>query len=226
MLPGLKSSLAPDHVGRHGGATVTESGSTDRPALAGALALATRIRLALRAEERSVGVCGLPGDALSDALAAELAMASVDTAQGDVLLVDADVAAPTRGSDNVPGLCEWLAGECALNAALRRADAADRLALLPLGERAALVRLLTSGRGKEAFDELRARFERIVVAIGAGASSAEGLLLAEMCDAIVVAVPVGSTREDVAAIRRHLGASRARLLGAVLVRSPKGRAHG
>jgi capsular exopolysaccharide synthesis family protein len=147
-------------------------------------------------------------------------------AQCATLLVDAHLSAPslarTMGHGPSAGLVEVLSKKAANVPGVIFETPVRNLYLLPAGgmTRDALA-LLNDPRFKHLIDELRARFDRIVIDSAPVLASAEALLAAVACDQTLVVVDSGATRvRDAEEMARMVASFRTEFAGAVLNRYP------
>jgi Mrp family chromosome partitioning ATPase len=149
-------------------------------------------------------------------LAAGLARAGRRT-----LLLDANLRQPSAhrafGLPAGPGLAAVLRGEKALPDAVRPAPA-DRLWVLPAGEADPGALQALSREGVQAvLDRLKRDYEYVVIDCAPALPSADGLLLAERADAVLVSVLAGaSAAPTVHAAWQRLSELGARLVGVVV----------
>jgi capsular exopolysaccharide synthesis family protein len=138
----------------------------------------------------------------------------------NVLVVDGDMRAgalSTRlGHGRRPGLAELLQGEIGLDEALVTVDSS--LSLLPTHpSRINPPSLLSSSRMRTLTDELRERFDIVLVDSPPIAGLADGLILASLSDAVVVVVRTQLTKPaDLTAIATSLRQSHTSIAGLVV----------
>jgi MinD-like ATPase involved in chromosome partitioning or flagellar assembly len=194
-------------------------------------ALVARIRLALREGEHCVAICGLSIDDGAGDLAASVVSACLQMEESASLLVDADVTMPIAhkrfGVSESPGLLDCLANTDPIERCTHGCSL-PRLRVMPPGHSASpAVQLLASEHCREGFGVLRSQFGCIIVSIAGAATTAEGLPVTDQCDAYVVAVTAGHSRDELASLERQMSRTRARALGAVLMQDDReGKAHG
>jgi receptor protein-tyrosine kinase len=158
-----------------------------------------------------------PGDGKS-LVAMNLALTLSESFKRRVLLVDADLRRPVLhdlfGVSNGPGLSEALAAEEGLQAPVLAITA--RLALLPAGRpEADPLGGLSSGRLKRIVSEAASRYDWVVVDSPPIGVLADGRLVSETVDGVIVVVRAGVTRfPDLEAAADVLGHDR--ILGLVL----------
>jgi hypothetical protein len=125
-----------------------------------------------------------------------------------------------------PGLLDWLANTDPIERCTHGCSL-PRLRVMPPGRSAspaAAARLRALSRR---IRSASLAVGRIIVSIAGAATTAEGLLVADQCDAYVAAVTAGRSRDELASLERQMSRTRARALGAVLMRDDrKGKAHG
>jgi capsular exopolysaccharide synthesis family protein len=140
--------------------------------------------------------------------AANLALAMAQEIQRNVVLVDADLRAPSAhvllGISGTPGLAEVLAGQATLDEALVYVPELH-LTLLPAGATPPFpTELLGSNAMRRTLDALRTRFDRIVLDVPAVAPLADAGTVAPMADGVVMVVRAGVTKRP--ALDQALGA--------------------
>jgi Mrp family chromosome partitioning ATPase len=185
------------------------------------IAVATRVRLGIRETERCIGVIGVDGHDALGYFAVQLAAGLAVLEATPTLLDDAELSAPVAhdyfGVPSSPGIAELVERGLDVTQCVRASDV-PCLSVLPAGTCVGWpAQVFASERCRMAFDELRNAYRRVVVSIGGG--SAEGILAADLCDGVVLAIANGRTRDEVVALQRNLAKTRARTVGAVLVHS-------
>ena len=151
--------------------------------------------------------------------AANLALTMAQAYQRTVVLVDADLRAPRVhalfGLESAPGLAEVLAGHATLDEALLYV-ADQRLAILPAGTEPQFpTELLGSAAMRRALDQLRARFDRVLVDLPAVLPLADVAAAAPMSDGVLMVVRAGVTQRP--ALDQALGVLEGdRVVGVVL----------
>jgi protein-tyrosine kinase len=130
--------------------------------------------------------------------AANLALTMAQEYQRTVVLVDADLRDPRIhvlfGLGSGPGLAEVLAGEASLEDALLHVPE-QGIAILPAGlEPHFPTELLGSTAMRRTLDQLRARFDRVLVDLPAVLPLADVASAAPMSDGIVMVVRAGVTQ--------------------------------
>lgn len=161
----------------------------------------------------------LPGEGKSTATAH---LAGAFAALGTrTVLVDADLRKPNvHRIFNVPnrrGLSSVLRGQCGLDEAL--APAFDNLTLLPSGPIAAAPSELIHLGLPEVIDQLRTRFEMVLIDCPPVLGFADATSIANLVEGVLVVVKAGATEQQkVAAALRQLRGAHANLLGIVLNR--------
>lgn len=143
-----------------------------------------------------------------------------------VILVDADLRQPMqhRFEDVAPspGLTEWLLGEKPLDECVR-ATSMNNLWLLPSGGvSAGSPELLESARLQEAIEQLRDRYDALILDAPPAGLFADARVLALHCDAILLVFQPGTTLRDEAlqAVETLRAVPEARLLGIVANKVP------
>jgi succinoglycan biosynthesis transport protein ExoP len=161
----------------------------------------------------------LPGEGKSTATAH---LAGAFAALGTrTVLVDADLRKPNvHRIFNVPnrrGLSNVLRGQCGLDEALT--PAFDNLTLLPSGPIAAAPSELLHLGLPDVIDQLRARFEVVLIDCPPVLGFADAASIANLAEGVLVIVKAGATEQQkVAAALRQLRGAHAHLLGIVLNR--------
>jgi len=164
----------------------------------------------------AAAVGGEGGSVLAVQLAASLARAGRRT-----LLLDANLRRPALqrafGIDAAPGLAEVLRGEAALTAAVRPA-ALERLWVLPAGSADVhSLQALSREAVQAVLDQLKKDYEYVVIDAAPILPCADGLLLAQRSDAVLLSVLGGvSTVPSVSSAWQLLSALGACLLGVVV----------
>jgi protein-tyrosine kinase len=146
-----------------------------------------------------------------------------------VLLVDGDFRrtrlASLFGMKNHPGLIEVLRGESSIEDVVQQTPA-ENLHLIPAGETRGVnpAELLTSKRAGAVFDELRDRYNFILVDTPPCADVADAGMVGQVADSAVMIVRLGRTPQPAAQrIVQMLRASKVNLMGCVLVGSEETR---
>jgi protein-tyrosine kinase len=130
--------------------------------------------------------------------AANLALTMAQEYQRTVILVDADLRAPRIqslfGLESGPGLAEVLSGQASLDEVLLYV-ADQRLAILPAGSPPQFpTELLGSAAMRRTLDQLRARFDRVLVDLPAVLPLADVAVASPLSDGIVMVVRAGVTQ--------------------------------
>lgn len=161
----------------------------------------------------------LPGEGKSTATAH---LAGAFAALGTrTVLVDADLRKPNVhrifSVPNRRGLSSVLSGQCGLDEALT--PAFDNLTLLPSGPIAAAPSELLHLGLPDVIDQLRARFEVVLIDCPPVLGFADAASIANLAEGVLVIVKAGATEQQkVAAALRQLRGAHANLLGIVLNR--------
>jgi protein-tyrosine kinase len=151
--------------------------------------------------------------------AANLALAMAQEYQRTVVLVDADLRAPRIhalfGLEPGAGLAEVVAGQASLDETLLYVPE-QRIAILPAGAEPQFpTELLGSTAMRRTLDQLRARFDRVLVDLPAVLPLADVSAAAPMSDGIVMVVRAGVTQRP--ALDQALAALEGdRVIGVVL----------
>jgi polysaccharide biosynthesis transport protein len=148
-------------------------------------------------------------------------------AEGDVLLVDADLRRPTLhqvfGLDREPGLSNFLVGE--IDELPVRQTAVPRVHLVPCGQLPPNPsELLGSARMREFLERAAGRFRRIIIDSPPLMSVTDGAILATLADGVLLIVKAEAVpRQAALAARDQLLEVKAPLLGALLNNVPLNR---
>ena len=172
-----------------------------------------------------MAICRLSIDDGAGDLASSVASPCLQMGESAILLVDADVTMPIAhkrfGVSESPGLLDWLANTNPIDRCTHGCSL-PRLPVMPPGRSVSpAVQLLASEHCREGFGALRSQFGCIIVSIAGAATTAEGLLVADQCDAYVAAVTAGRSRDELASLERQMSRTRARALGAVLMQDDR-----
>ena len=184
------------------------------------LLAAARLKLVLGATRKVVTVTCFNAADGGSILSARVASGLAEIDKGNVLLLDANVAASQLGRlfgvENSPGLQEVLEERLEVKDALRPLEPSN-LWMLPLGRvNGSLSSLLTSSHCAQVIDELRKQFRFIVVDTGF-VNSPESVLLASLSDGVLLALAAGArTKDEVAGFQEELRRLRIPLLGVML----------
>lgn len=167
-------------------------------------------------------VCSaLPGEGKTF-VAANLAHALAHEEKKRVVLIDADLRAGRHlrlhnllGCSFEHGLSDYLAGEAVLDEVMQT-DSVPNLSFIPAGTlRQSSAELLGNGRLPALLTRLSSQWDWIVLDSPSFGPIADGLLLAQMCDASILVVRAGISPAD-ASLRVAQELKRKRLLGVVL----------
>jgi capsular exopolysaccharide synthesis family protein len=139
-----------------------------------------------------------------------------------VVLVDCDLRrgslASFLGAPHTPGLSEYLNGECALEEVLQ-AGGAENFFLLPCGSRVQQPgELIASPRMAKLVEQLRARFDWVIVDTPPATLFSDASVLADLCDGVLLVVKSGATPIRMAK-NASLEFKKKSLLGVVLNKS-------
>ena len=164
---------------------------------------------AVPAEGKSTVSCGL---------AAAIAQQSPEQR---VLLVDADLRRPTIhtnfGLPNQVGLSSLLEARSTLDDAVCQVEALPSLYVLPRGPGVRRPNDLLAANMGPVFDELREKFDYVIVDSAPLLASADSMVLATLVDGVVLVARAGETSRDmVAAGFRQVRRVRANVIGLVL----------
>ena len=213
----------PERFGSQTGSSskVTAS-SSDRLSFSDdAVRLAGRLAASLTADQRIVVFTGTaPAQGVST-VAAEVAIAFAKRSQERILLLDANIDAPTLhgrfGVPSTPGLAEVLESKVDFQKALSRGDG-ENFWLLPLGRSDAnFIQLFGSESCKKLLQLVREQYRLIVIDAPPLLLSAPTSLLTSQVDGVVAVVASGrSHRADVIELKRVLDGLKVSLVGAVL----------
>jgi len=138
-----------------------------------------------------------------------------------VLLIDADTRRPgcdrLTGTERRPGLVDVLVGDASVDDALRHSELSGMTVLNAGSPTPNAPNLLASDRMRALLDELRGRFDLVVIDSPPVMAAADARILAALADATVLAVRWGQTRRDTVRLAiRQLRGTEARLAGALL----------
>jgi capsular exopolysaccharide synthesis family protein len=130
--------------------------------------------------------------------AANLALAMAQELQRNVLLIDANLRAPSVhtlfGISRTPGLAELLAGDASVDEVLVSVPELH-LTILPAGGNAPFpTELLGSTAMRRALDTLRSRFDRLVLDVPAVSPLADAGTVAALTDGVLMVVRAGATQ--------------------------------
>ncbi|MFY9528811.1 MAG: CpsD/CapB family tyrosine-protein kinase [Candidatus Acidiferrales bacterium] len=135
-------------------------------------------------------------------IASNLAQTVVRQQEKRVLLIDADLRNPrlhlTLGAPSSPGITDYLKGQAAETAIIQR-GLRETLCFIPSGS---LVpnpsELLANGRLKVLLDRVTPLFDWVIVDSPPIGPVSDSLLLADLCDGVLVVVRAASTAYDLA----------------------------
>ncbi|GIW91308.1 MAG: hypothetical protein KatS3mg109_1740 [Pirellulaceae bacterium] len=124
-------------------------------------------------------------------IASQLAVSVARTSHEPILLIDADMRAPSLHHvfhvENSPGLAEVLSGEATLDQAIVRWD--DYVHVLPAGHLAQNPNVLvTNERMRKLFDELKARYPYVIVDCPPLLAATEAYVMAREADGAMLCV--------------------------------------
>jgi Mrp family chromosome partitioning ATPase len=172
-----------------------------------------------------VAISGLSIDDGAGDLAASVASVCLQMEESAILLVDADVTMPIAhkrfGVSEAPGLLDWLANTDPIERCTHGCSLPRRRVMRPGRSAGPAAQPLASEHCREGFGAFRSQFGRIIVSMAGAVTTAEGLLVADQCDAYVVAVTAGRSRDELASLERQMSRTRARALGAVLMQDDR-----
>lgn len=144
----------------------------------------------------SSAISGEGKTVVANRLATTLAGDGVFGRHGEVLLLDCNPGAPwvagEHGVAETPGLLELLAGECALEVAIKP-TATPGLSIMPAGGPAHAFPILIRTAMGGTFDQLRERFACIVVDLPSVLSSTDTAVLAGLTDQLILVVRAAVT---------------------------------
>lgn len=155
-------------------------------------------------------------------MAINLALTLAGT-QRRTLLVDANFRTPmlhdALGVSQTPGLADWLMKKTTLEEAIK-ATKTPHLDILPAGTISAATSAVLQGSAlAPSFEQLRARYEAIVVDTAPALRFPDALHIARATEGTIVVLPVGGApRRAVYELRRRLERVGGKILGVVLNR--------
>lgn len=160
---------------------------------------------------------------------ANLAQSIVRQPDRRVLMIDADLRASrlhlTLGTDNEPGLSDYLAGEKSVTEIVQRSDA-DNFCFIPGGRYLSTPsELLHSERMKNLLNKMSELFDWVILDSPPAVAVHDASILADMCDGVLFVVRAGVTDYEVAQ-RAAAEFESKNLLGVVLNRADKHDAYG
>jgi capsular exopolysaccharide synthesis family protein len=137
-----------------------------------------------------------------------------------VLLVDADLRKPAiaelLGIPRTPGLGDVLSGRARLDEAVVRAQEFTNFFILPAGEAAHdAAELLDSDRWRSLTEEIRGRFQNVIIDAPPAAAVADYDLLQKTCDGVIVVVRPDHTNRT-ACVKLLQSIPKEKFLGVVL----------
>lgn len=197
-----------------------------------AVRLAARLRVACTTPEKVILFTGAAtGDGVST-IVSRIGIALAQMEQGPVLLVEANVRAPslhvTFEVTPVPGLSDVIAKKASVDEAIHATEVPG-LFVLPVGEAVAdPVALLTPAGYSGVMRTLRGKFPLVLVDSPPILESVEATLIAPHVDGVVIVIAAGKRRRaEVREIKRVLDGLRIQIIGVVLSsRSSRRRAGG
>lgn len=168
--------------------------------------LYTRVLLGLRREERLVlgvtsAIAGEGKSIIAAGLATTLAQEEAGIGSrlraGQILLIECNRGTrtddPSLTVSPGPGLLQCLRGDCTVEAAIRQTDY-EGLSILPLGEPASSFPLLIRNAAfAEVLQELRARYDFIILDLPALLEGTDAQVLAGFADRVLMVVRAGVT---------------------------------
>ena len=162
-------------------------------------------------------------------VASNLAQSMVRQADRKVMLIDADLRASrlhmTLGTDNEPGLSDYLSGEKELTEVVQRSEA-DNFCFIPSGRYVSNPsELLHSDKMKHLLEKMSELFDWVILDSPPAIAVHDASILADMCDGVLFVVRAGTTNYETA---RKAAAEfeNKNLLGVVLNRVEKQNAYG
>jgi capsular exopolysaccharide synthesis family protein len=140
---------------------------------------------------RFVMVTSALGNEGKTTLACQLALSLARSGQ-KTLLIDGDLRQPNVHEvfdiAEAPGLCEVLRGEAELDLAVKPASTKG-LSILPAGlTDPQVLKLLSSGEGTQLFEELKKRYDLIIIDSSPILPVADSLLLAQHVDGVILSI--------------------------------------
>jgi capsular exopolysaccharide synthesis family protein len=162
-------------------------------------------------------------------VASNLAQSMVRQADRKVMLVDADLRASrlhmTLGTENEPGLSDYLSGERELTEIVQRGDA-DNFCFIPSGRHVSNPsELLHSDKMKHLLEKMSELFDWVILDSPPANAVHDASILADMCDGVLFVVRAGTTDYETAK-KAAAEFETKNLLGVVLNRVEKQNAHG
>jgi protein-tyrosine kinase len=135
-------------------------------------------------------------------VASNLAQCIVRQTDRKVLLVDADLRASrlhlTLGTDNEPGLSDYLVGEKQLSEVIQMGEA-DNFCFIPGGRYVSTpTELLHSDKMKALLQKLGEYFDWVILDSPPAVAVHDSSILADMCDGVLFVVRAGSTDYEIA----------------------------
>jgi protein-tyrosine kinase len=162
-------------------------------------------------------------------VASNLAQSIVRQSDRKVLLIDADLRASrlhlTLGTDNEPGLSDYLSGEKDLTEVVQRGEA-ENFCFIPGGRFITTPsELLHSDKMKHFLEKMSEIFDWVILDSPPAIAVHDASILADMCDGVLFVVRAGSTDHELAQ-KAASEFENKNLLGVVLNRVEKGDAYG
>jgi protein-tyrosine kinase len=162
-------------------------------------------------------------------VASNLAQSIVRQSDRKVLMIDADLRASrlhlTLGTDNEPGLSDYLIGEKQLSEVIQVGEA-QNFCFIPGGRYVSTPsEILHSDKMKRLLEKMGEMFDWVILDSPPAIAVHDASILADMCDGVLFVVRAGSTDYDVAQ-RAAAEFENKNLLGVVLNRVDKNEAYG
>jgi len=162
-------------------------------------------------------------------VASNLAQSMVRQADRKVMLIDADLRASrlhmTLGTENEPGLSEYLSGEKELTEIVQRSEA-DNFCFIPSGRYVSNPsELLHSDKMKHLLEKMSELFDWVILDSPPAIAVHDASILADMCDGVLFVVRAGATDYEMAQ-KAAAEFENKNLLGVVLNRVDKAGAYG
>jgi len=201
-------------------ASIPESSSSRFMVSEDSIRLAARLQ-ASAADGQLIVFTGTHEDDGVATVATQVALAMVHAGVRPVLLIDANVHAPsihkTFDIDIAPGLAQLLEGSSTIESVIHGLGEVD-LWILPAGSRAHdSASLFSSAVFSRFFNEIKKQFRFVIVNSPPILDHAESVVIAGRSDGVVMVLAAGArTRTDLRKIKDELDGVKARLLGAVL----------
>ena len=162
-------------------------------------------------------------------VASNLAQSMVRQADRRVMLIDADLRASrlhtTLGTENEPGLSDYLSGEKELTEIVQRSEA-DNFCFIPSGRYVSTPsELLHSDKMKHLLEKMSELFDWVILDSPPAIAVHDASILADMCDGVLFVVRAGTTDYEMAQ-KAAAEFENKNLLGVVLNRVDKEDAYG